>query len=351
MLNTVQARWRKSVLKKEIGKERIVWVDVAKTMGIFLVIAGHTSGNTAVNTIVYSFHMPLFFFLSGYTYKVNTKSPFDKIRRCAKNYLIPYMIASVLTIIFIGVIGTTYYNMRSGIEFNNVLDNIVVMTKDTLLGYGIGMLWFLNVMFLSKLVMEFVAEYIAHYNLYLPILVLLFCGSLLMTQINVLPWNLDILPIALFYIVLGFTFNKKGIKFNIFLGFLMLLVWGILVSRGISLNINERWYNGLSIANSVMAIYFFLSFISFITSKRKPMFMVNIGKNSLYLYIIHHLERMEISYIWDGLYEMIELQIGTLAYWVVCSIRILVVLFIFGLLNLGIQMVKNHLSTCVVEEK
>ena len=58
-------------------KDRINWIDFAKGIGIFLVVLGHTNrGIHAANLMdtpqfqtvdkwIYSFHMPLFFFLSG----------------------------------------------------------------------------------------------------------------------------------------------------------------------------------------------------------------------------------------------------------------------------------------------
>jgi fucose 4-O-acetylase-like acetyltransferase len=48
--------------------QRIEWIDVAKGIGIFLVIVGHLISHDNFNLLadyIYSFHMPLFFFLSG----------------------------------------------------------------------------------------------------------------------------------------------------------------------------------------------------------------------------------------------------------------------------------------------
>jgi fucose 4-O-acetylase-like acetyltransferase len=48
--------------------ERIEWIDIAKGIGILLVIAGHTISLT-YSYPIYAFHMPLFFFLSGLVHK------------------------------------------------------------------------------------------------------------------------------------------------------------------------------------------------------------------------------------------------------------------------------------------
>ena len=46
-----------------------IWIDIAKGIGIILVVIGHTIGSQRVNDIIYTFHMPLFFILSGYLLK------------------------------------------------------------------------------------------------------------------------------------------------------------------------------------------------------------------------------------------------------------------------------------------
>ncbi len=49
-------------------RSRIEWVDIAKGIGIILVIIGHVNTfNSSVKEWIYSFHMPLFFILAGVT--------------------------------------------------------------------------------------------------------------------------------------------------------------------------------------------------------------------------------------------------------------------------------------------
>lgn len=40
-------------------------IDIAKGVGIFLVVYGHTIKGTEFRTFLYAFHMPLFFVISG----------------------------------------------------------------------------------------------------------------------------------------------------------------------------------------------------------------------------------------------------------------------------------------------
>ena len=79
-------------------KERLIYVDAIKGMLILLVIIGHfglaKSTPTILHDIIYSFHMPLFIFLSGYVIESIT---FQKLITRIRKLLVPFFI-----------IGTTY---------------------------------------------------------------------------------------------------------------------------------------------------------------------------------------------------------------------------------------------------
>ena len=48
------------------------WIDWSKSIGIYLVVLGHCSFfNKDIEGFIYTFHMPLFFMISGYLYKGN----------------------------------------------------------------------------------------------------------------------------------------------------------------------------------------------------------------------------------------------------------------------------------------
>ena len=54
---------------KELNKKRILWIDYAKAFAMFFVIFGHVNSGNYLTNWIYSFHMPLFFLLSGITLK------------------------------------------------------------------------------------------------------------------------------------------------------------------------------------------------------------------------------------------------------------------------------------------
>ena len=49
--------------------ERIRWIDYAKGIAAGLVLVGHFVPLRSLQIFIYSFHMPLFFFLAGVTFR------------------------------------------------------------------------------------------------------------------------------------------------------------------------------------------------------------------------------------------------------------------------------------------
>lgn len=70
-------------------RSHIAWIDTCKGIGIIAIVIGHTQHGTFLSRFIYIFHMPLFFFLSGY---LHTVTPGLK-RYCKKkaiHLLLPY---------------------------------------------------------------------------------------------------------------------------------------------------------------------------------------------------------------------------------------------------------------------
>ena len=82
----------------DINSNYIEWIDVAKGLGIILVIAGHTFC-LGISSPLYTFHMPLFFLLSGVVFNENKyKSPKYLLKMKAKQILKPWTIMAMISL-------------------------------------------------------------------------------------------------------------------------------------------------------------------------------------------------------------------------------------------------------------
>lgn len=83
-------------------KQRDRNIDIAKGLGIFLVVWGHTS---ATPEWISAFHMPLFFFLSGIFFRPNPNWR-QFLKSKSRRLLIPYIIYFYICNIFDGILHT-----------------------------------------------------------------------------------------------------------------------------------------------------------------------------------------------------------------------------------------------------
>lgn len=75
--------------------KRIVWIDIAKGLGILLVVIGHVRTMPFIHECIYLFHMPLFFLLSGMVFKVE-EYWIPCIRKKIVHLLLPYVFFAAL---------------------------------------------------------------------------------------------------------------------------------------------------------------------------------------------------------------------------------------------------------------
>lgn len=76
-------------------RERKEYLDIAKGIGILLVVAGHT--NNPFQSIIYQFHVPLFFFISGMLFH-GEKPPRQYMIEKVRSLYIPYLVANFVVL-------------------------------------------------------------------------------------------------------------------------------------------------------------------------------------------------------------------------------------------------------------
>ena len=125
-------------------KERLDYLDMAKGVGIFLVILGHIEYlEESAMSFIYSFHMPLFFVIGGILVYIKEKpvpQPKDSIKKRAYGTLIPYISFSL---ILLTMYVFEYFVQPERITSRELLRRFV----DAFTGYGLHTLWFLPVYF------------------------------------------------------------------------------------------------------------------------------------------------------------------------------------------------------------
>jgi acyltransferase len=79
-------------------KQRDTYLDIAKAIGILMVIYAHVSLSGILYTTFYAFHIPLFFVVAGMTFNNKKHTSFKTFAaNKAKRLLLPYLIYSLAT--------------------------------------------------------------------------------------------------------------------------------------------------------------------------------------------------------------------------------------------------------------
>ena len=77
-----------------MGTKRLDWIDIAKGIAIILVIVGHTVPNPSpLRHAIFSFHMPVFFILAGYTFR--PKPWRELVSGSVSRLLVPYVVLAL----------------------------------------------------------------------------------------------------------------------------------------------------------------------------------------------------------------------------------------------------------------
>ena len=185
---------------KKITKERIAWIDVAKTIGMFAIILGHFKENAGhAYKFVYMFHIALFFFLSGCTYNFKKMKILEYIKDKIKKLLIPFIFFSVIFII-VKII------MTNG-DISVLKSNLLNLSMGILKGTGYGGLWFISCLFCQSIIFKLIDSLIKNKYIILVICFTISAVSWIFIN-NSIIFNLDK---ALQYI---FIYSLGWISFN-----------------------------------------------------------------------------------------------------------------------------------------
>lgn len=192
---------------KELG--RIAYIDIARGFAIFLVILGHTLTVGELRSFIYSFHMPLFFMISGMTLK--EKNPNEKwrdflaiIKKRASSYYIPYLMWGL------------FYTTLNLTNFLKLLWGTYKMLHKI---HALSSLWFLPALLVASILSEFAMQLLKNTNCSWAIFIvsfLFFLIGFIMPPIKRYGWpfGLNIGFTAAGFMLWGYLLKKILAKFS-----------------------------------------------------------------------------------------------------------------------------------------
>ena len=297
-------RGKDTMAKKK--KTRIELIDVAKAVTIFLVILGHTTGNldtSLFRRVLYSFHMPLFFFLAGMSIKPVPVKGWEQWRQfIRKNILalmVPYFIWGLIFAPFsFEIFPKLFY--ASWVA----LGEIGTLTS----------LWFLPAFFISRMMVQGIISLSFSIGSKRPKL-LYTAAAVIMSTIGLLlphldqgyPWCLDVAFVASGFVLMGIVLRnhllilaqQKWIVLCAVFAASLTLLHCSTVLRGDSLELilmcdsrygSAFWFYVNSIAGTMTVLAFSMLFIRIAREGTRP-FSFNvvtyIGMHTMGIFLLH----------------------------------------------------------------
>lgn len=282
------------------AKKRVEWIDIAKGIGIVFMIVGHTFLNESFSRkLVFSFHMPLFFILAGYTFRV--KPTRDVITSSAKRLLVPYVICYWASQ-FIDIVHNSSFTLDT---IYRSLGGFVFASGTEVYQLGFppaGVVWFLVALFCARVTMNVVMGWFEKRNLPIWVQCLFWiafaaAGVLIGEVANIrLPLSYDVAMVACLFMYVGYlakAYDLSRIMRKWWTFPLALALW-ILCIQFSYLELAARRYDiaAFSIVGACAGSYMVYQIAYLIEQRveflKKP--LIWLGVNSMMLLCIHYFD-------------------------------------------------------------
>lgn len=284
----------KNGFPNKMQESRIDYIDIFRSFGIILMVMGHVDYGNAFDFYIHAFHIPMFFWISGYLFSHKTKEEMSfhtLLNKKAKSLLLPYAIFGIAHYILYIVINILTHN---SFDISPLIHLISINTD----GLPIcGALWFLTALFFTDIFFFLIDRYIVNRTLKT---IIIFIITLIGIYAKILfPFTLpfalgpSFVGIGLYY--LGYLFRKhqgkRVITIIMNLSWIPTIIFGVITTILIFLNgyINMReeqysivplfWTNALF--SIVVGINFSKLIYRYIQNRFIGNWLISIGKNSI----------------------------------------------------------------------
>lgn len=282
-----------------LTRRRVDWIDATKGFAIILVVLGHMSYflPITIKVAIYSFHMPLFFFLSGFFLFHEHERFRVFLLKKIKTLIFPYICFSLFWIFVNYLWGILDVQLSSDISYKGILFGMYTP------------LWFLLCLFCTQVLLY---PFLGNGKVIIKgIIFLLLIGLMynyfiymkLKPYLLMLPLHLDTAFIVSFFVAVGFLCRDylKNNDIPNWLFFLSLFLYPICTV--LNYNFTGR---SVEIYENFVGNYFYFFFASFSgiiivlkclkTSFGLSKILIFLGNNSLCVYALHKFLQIPIQF-------------------------------------------------------
>lgn len=292
-----------------------------KALGIVLMAMDHSMCSVPfVVTFIAMFHMPMFFFASGYCFKEKYLSqPLTYLKRRAKGLYWPFIKWGVLFLLLrplffvLHVYDTEYGFHGVGAEPYDLKQTLwccwIIVTQMRGTDWLLSGYWFLNALFFGSLIAWVIIRFTKNVT-YAPVIALLLLVLVHITNFHIVFLNLNTRAFAAaFYLVGGYALKMKNVQpfsLKTIIGSLVLI---FIASRFWSMPLNTTEYEGWHlfpfVLMSLLASWTMYSlFVRYTLSGRADSIVRYVGENTLTILTWHLLAFKLVSLLIIVVYHL-----------------------------------------------
>jgi polysaccharide biosynthesis protein PslL len=273
-----------------IQSDRLAFIDITKGLGIVSVVAGHIYPPGMLHSLIYLFHIPLFFFISGYLFKIKEDKAFASAKLI--QLIVPYLSFLILV-----------YTMQNRHFFNSAefsYAQLALLYFKAFLGgrwlYGYtAAFWFVPVLFVVLVTANWLLKRVKMQTLMLIVLASLtgcYLNSMVFSSLKV-PFNINVVLAALPIFLAGYYCKQYPLKRFTVIGCLFLAMAVILsyFNRLPTLDMKKAVY-GFPVLSftAAIAISLLLFTVSKLIAENLPVpanVLRALGQSSLVIMFLH----------------------------------------------------------------
>lgn len=280
--------------------KRLAFIDIAKGIGIVLVVIAHIG---YAKEYIFMFHMPLFFFLSGYL----LKSQAD-IRRFFAAKFIQFIVPYIFYLIFVYTCELIVYFKRIPFSIYELVKMIgmAILGGRWLAGYT-SAFWFISCFFISQQLLNLIITNIKKYYIFLIVLcfiVVSYFNAAFFAWIK-FPLNANVIIMAIPIMYIGFFIKQYNFQPSIYFTAIVFLVGCIFIYFGYSNYFDMKYVlygiPGITLFTSAACILFILDLSRALTKIDLLAYFFSLcGKASLVIMYLHQLIQLSIFQYWTA---------------------------------------------------
>ncbi len=296
---------------KEI--KRIDSVDILRAVGIIVMVMGHVGFGGKFDRYIHTFHMPLFFLISGYLFrkKLNV-SVGRQIASKAKRLLVPYVVYGVINFVFWLFLVKT----SEDLWWSPLLRMVTYNTEKLPI---CGALWFLSSMFFAETVYIILDRVFKKSFARTTVVLLIAIGTSFAENATGyrLPLAIDTSLVCMGFLEIGRLYKKfietREQKANkpltiFFSGLVLLACNGVLAFVNDYVNIKSGWYGIVPLfwLNAVMGTFALALFVIWFTkitkeNNRLRNMLSYVGRNSMIFLGLNQLVILIVSMAYSAI--------------------------------------------------